>query len=147
MSVPVASVKGKLPVEAGKCGLIKGHAGCTSVGILWTDYRVERLTMSCDMTLFKPVASALPPCSTATLELDRLLGILSRRGRGFIRRRAERCAPTVFPRGHYSRRGAIQLTMIGFAVGLPSPGRFRCGRMPRFNCSPRGTFGGDLDNA
>lgn len=52
MSGPVASVQGKLPVEAGKCGRIKGHAGCTSVGILWTDYRVERLTISCDRNFF-----------------------------------------------------------------------------------------------
>lgn len=43
MSGPVASVQGKLPFEAGKCGRIKGHAGCTSVGIFRTDYRVERL--------------------------------------------------------------------------------------------------------
>lgn len=43
MSGPVASVQGKLPVEAGKCVRIEGHAGCTSVGIFRTDYRVERL--------------------------------------------------------------------------------------------------------
>ncbi|MHC2422194.1 hypothetical protein ACVMB2_006105 [Sinorhizobium meliloti] len=92
-----------------------------SVSFGWTIVSRGR-SISCDLTSFKPLASALPPCSAATVELDRLIGILTRLGEASFAVRKTLCADRV-PRGkHYSRRGGDPIDGDRLCRGSAHPG-------------------------